>query len=72
MKEVTILFVNDEAGYYIEDVFNSLEEAKEEWGDSIEKVIHKAEINWKELRKELSFPTVSEDGMVAVIHKVSA
>ncbi|ASV67593.1 hypothetical protein [Cytobacillus kochii] len=67
MKEVAIVFTHDDNGYYIEEVFESLEKAQEEW--ELDKIFEGME--WQEFQEEMNDPSTAINCQVAVIHKVS-
>lgn len=66
MKEVAIVFTHDENGYYIEEVFESLEKAKEEWELYI---VFKGN-EWQEFQDEIKHPSTELDCQIAVVHRV--
>lgn len=71
MKNAVIIFTNNKGKYYIEQVFDSMEKAKEEWGefDKVIDGVHDGH-SWEQLQAELYEPTIPNDGRMAVIEKV--
>ena len=67
MSQVVIVFTLDANGYYIEEVFNTLDEAND--AHEISLVLNGDE--WTEFRDEISNPTIEENCQMAVIHKVT-